>query len=134
MRPTPYFIGQALFLVAFAALFDRMSNLMILGLAAIQFVLVAGRLWDARRTVGLAFAPPILTVACWLLGMAWAVTISGDADGAELMVLLLTALVCAVSYVAVGVAAGCFALRRASVILHRPAAHAWAPPWQVGRP
>jgi hypothetical protein len=66
--------------------------------------------------------------------MAWAVTISGDADGAGLMVLLLTALICAVSYVAVGVAAGCFASRRAGVIVHRPAAHAWAPPWQMRHP
>jgi hypothetical protein len=134
MRPTPYIIGQALFLAVFAALFDRMSNLMICGLAAIQFVLVAGRLWDALRPVWLAFAPPVLTVACWLLGMAWAVALSGDAEGAGLMVLLLTALVCAVSYLAVGVAAGCFAPRQAGVLLQRQAAHAWEPPWQVGRP
>jgi hypothetical protein len=134
MHPTSYWIGQGLFVLVFAALFDRMSNLMILGLAALQFVLVAGRLWDAGLKPWLAMAPPALTLAFWLFGMLWAVAVSGDPNGAGLMVLLLTALVCAVSYVAVGVVAGCLASRRTAVRIRRPAAQAWGAPWRMRHP
>jgi hypothetical protein len=133
MRPTPYAIGQALFLLAFAALFDRMTDLMILGLAAIQLVLVAGRLWDAGQKPWLALAPPALTVAVWLIGMSWATGGDGG-DGDGLMAALAAAVACLVSYVAVGASAACLASRRTGVKAPRHSAHAWAPPWQARHP
>lgn len=135
MRPTPYWIGQALFLAVFAALFDRMTNLMILALAVLQFLLVAGRLRDARQPMWLAAAPPLLTVGWWLAGMVWALRLSGSADrAAGLIVALSAAVVCLASYGVMAVAAGCLKSRRASLKVRRPAAQAWAPPWQMRHP
>jgi hypothetical protein len=81
---TVYWIAQAVFAVAFAALVTSggLSPATLIASAIIQLGLVGWRLWIARASPWVALVPPTTTVALWYgLGLWAAQEVGGDGRG-----------------------------------------------------
>jgi hypothetical protein len=111
MAAALYWIAQVVFVV-FAYLTatrsDALSEKILIGAAAIQFVLVCWRLWIAGASFWLVLAPPISTIACWYVLGHWAAREDAEwgGDRAGLLTTTLPAAWCVLAYVTLGIWAG----------------------------
>ena len=106
-----YWIAQAAFVV-FAYLTvtksDPLSQKVLIGSAALQFVLVSWRLWIANASTWLALVPPVSTVACWYVLGHWAVREDAKwgGDGAGLLTATVLTAWCVLAYATLAIWAG----------------------------
>jgi hypothetical protein len=87
---------------------DALSEKILIGSAAIQYVLVCWRLWIAGASTWLALLPPISTVACWYALGHWAVRAHAEwgADRAGLLTTTIPTAVCVLAYATLAIWAG----------------------------
>jgi hypothetical protein len=106
-----YWIAQAVFVVvAYLTVTksDPLSEKVLIGSAAIQFVLVCWRLWIAGASTWLALAPPVSTVACWYVLGHWGVREGAEwgGDAAGLLTTTVPTAWCVLAYVTLAIWAG----------------------------
>lgn len=105
MPAWPYWIIQIVVLAVFGSLALNLSLPVVCGAAAVEFILVAMRSWNAGHWPWLAIAPPAITVVLWYTFNFWFAQF-GTRGEDGLAAALLTLAGCGLSYVVAAVWAG----------------------------